>query len=1153
MRSKFTGYLACAIAFSTLATAGKGGGELLISNPQGNVGDLFGISVAAVGTDKVIVGTPGEDTKATDDGVAHLFDLSGNLLQTYGPEQFTDLESFGAFVTGVGNTSVLISATQDPESIDPTLPGVAYLYDISGSFIESFSNPTSSVGDGFGPSAALGSTMVVIGAPGDDTDGTNTGRAYVFTLGDKGGPQIISNPSPLPGDGFGSPVAALGSDRVAISMLGDTDIFVFQIPSGDLVTTITLDSHITSLAWVPATDQLLVGSEDAGGGKVPAGEAYLYDSMNGDLDLTIPNPFPGFDDAFGISVAVLGNGTLAVGADLDNPGEAEDAGTVYLFDTAGTLLDTLNKATPVIGDQFGFATAAVGCNQLVIGTPQGDDIDTAVGPGEAWVFSNLAGGNCEEGSNNYVEIFLERIDDFEQSGATFRAEVNVVIPDNPGVLGVQFAVGEVSLFLAKDEADGDDHWTGSFYFIDLNQFTNNFNGLGIIETFGSASSGGGNFTTTSFTLDTAKLLESDFFATPTDIDPANDAIDVSIDTNFSWTDPTGKDTPDILAVNSDPLDGGAGSQEDNSLFGSLSVTDTTWDPPQDLLSGANRFEVAYLSFDDAMLASTLVVEAGVISWGDSPIAPKGYPGSTALVTLGASTRVGFGVGSGTVGFDPPDITPAAGVPEHEATGDFDGDGDTDVVVTIPDLDPSLVGNIQVFLNLGNDEFGEWLGFEALDPMPVGREPSWVTVGDFNADALPDICVTNAGDDNVSIFLNTGNGTFGPEVNVFVGDGPSACTTAQFNTDTDFFLDIAVTNANDENLVVLFNDGAGGFTLGGGAASSMPPLDLRTAAMTTGDFDGNKCPDAVGAGEATLFNGTIGRVFVLLGKDDGTFEPPIFITVGADPSDISVGDVNGDTFNDIVVANRGDGTITIVPGLGGGLFDTPITIPVGAMPRSIDVINLDSDNDPDIAVVADDPDIGPSVQVLVNRSQDPIGFGSSPIIFDAPLSFDVGGNPNFVVHTDLDQDGNSDLCMVNQDGAESGSVSVLLTNLLPEGLEDCPGDFNGDGFVNVVDLFLLLAAWGPCDTPCDADLDGDSHVGILDLLGLLHLFGPCVVDLCPWDVNGDDVVDFTDFWAVIENIGFCADPFDCPWDIDGDGFVSITDALIVLANFGPCPE
>ena len=52
----------------------------------------------------------------------------------------------------------------------------------------------------------------------------------------------------------------------------------------------------------------------------------------------------------------------------------------------------------------------------------------------------------------------------------------------------------------------------------------------------------------------------------------------------------------------------------------------------------------------------------------------------------------------------------------------------------------------------------------------------------------------------------------------------------------------------------------------------------------------------------------------------------------------------------------------------------------------------------------------------------------------------------------------------------------------------PGDLDGDGTVGIIDLLLLLAAWGPCPEPCvpycQGDLDHDCAVGIVDLLTLL---------------------------------------------------------------------
>lgn len=50
----------------------------------------------------------------------------------------------------------------------------------------------------------------------------------------------------------------------------------------------------------------------------------------------------------------------------------------------------------------------------------------------------------------------------------------------------------------------------------------------------------------------------------------------------------------------------------------------------------------------------------------------------------------------------------------------------------------------------------------------------------------------------------------------------------------------------------------------------------------------------------------------------------------------------------------------------------------------------------------------------------------------------------------------------------------------------PGDMTNDGIVELVDLILLLASWGPCANcdDCIADFDGDCTVGVGDLLILL---------------------------------------------------------------------
>ncbi len=54
---------------------------------------------------------------------------------------------------------------------------------------------------------------------------------------------------------------------------------------------------------------------------------------------------------------------------------------------------------------------------------------------------------------------------------------------------------------------------------------------------------------------------------------------------------------------------------------------------------------------------------------------------------------------------------------------------------------------------------------------------------------------------------------------------------------------------------------------------------------------------------------------------------------------------------------------------------------------------------------------------------------------------------------------------------------------------CAGDIDGDDDVDVDDLLLLLAAWGPC-VGCDEDINGDDVVSLPDLREVLATWGAC---------------------------------------------------------------
>jgi hypothetical protein len=61
---------------------------------------------------------------------------------------------------------------------------------------------------------------------------------------------------------------------------------------------------------------------------------------------------------------------------------------------------------------------------------------------------------------------------------------------------------------------------------------------------------------------------------------------------------------------------------------------------------------------------------------------------------------------------------------------------------------------------------------------------------------------------------------------------------------------------------------------------------------------------------------------------------------------------------------------------------------------------------------------------------------------------------------------------------------------------------------------------------------------------------CAAEPCPWDLNGDGVVDHHDLLALIDSFGPCD---GCPEDLNGDGIVNGKDVAELVRHFGPCSE
>ena len=390
-----------AYVFTRNPVTGLWGGGVKLTASGGAAYDNFGISVAVDGTtDTVVVGASGDDADATDSGSAYVFvkPAGGGWAATstptarLTPSDGARLDYFGHSVAVSGDT-VLVGAYQDDAEVaDLEDSGVVYVFvKPSGAEWTTTSTQTTKLmaaapaaDDWFGVSVALDSDRALIGMPGDDANGVDSGSVYVFTRDSQtrnwdAGKKLTASDA-APGDWFGYAVAVDG-DTVVVGAYRDdstdnvvTDsgsAYVFVEPFGGWA--LWDDSTDKERAKLTASDgaafdyfgyavavdadTVLVGAyqhdsiDPQSGSVIPnSGSAYVFteDSESGDWSQTNKLTADGgeADDWFGYTVAVdRASHTALVGAgsahvlDIHDWAELEGSGSGT---TSATVDDLIN-------------------------------------------------------------------------------------------------------------------------------------------------------------------------------------------------------------------------------------------------------------------------------------------------------------------------------------------------------------------------------------------------------------------------------------------------------------------------------------------------------------------------------------------------------------------------------------------------------------------------------------------------------------------------------------------------------------------------------------------------------------------------------------------------------------------------------------------
>ncbi len=326
-------------------------------------------------------------------------------------------------------------------------------------------------------------------------------------------------------------------------------------------------------------------------------------------------------------------------------------------------------------------------------------------------------------------------------------------------------------------------------------------------------------------------------------------------------------------------------------------------------------------------------------------------------TIRDRVTVLLGTPDGTPGT--PIEVPVGALLRGVAVGDLNGDGRNDIAVA--DFSQN---RLFVVFGRGDGTFASPQGFAT-----ARRGPVWVALGNFDNRPGLDAATANGAADSFSVLVNEG-GNRGLRLagNFPVGSNsnPRVILAHDLNGDRidDLMLLDTGTRGTDE-VSVFLNTGTGSFS---GVIPQRFVVGIDAIGMAKGDFNND------GRIDLAVLNRQLQQlnrfsISILLGSESPLFRvlPPIEfscpsringIEVFCTPQDIAAADFDLDTRTDLAVSfstratdnsQTTAGFVTVYAGLGDGRFEFGTQVIVGLGPRRIAAMDFTGDAVPDIAV------------------------------------------------------------------------------------------------------------------------------------------------------------------------------------------------------------
>ena len=183
-----------------------------IALSEGNIDDEFGSSVAIDG-DAVVIGAPGNDEFGDNSGAAYLFSVAGTWIGMILPPSFVSNINFGASVDVDGPHIAVGAPLMDGK-------GAVFIYESSaGTYLGvKIQDSNGMSGDMFGLTMAMRGNTIVIGAPLDDSQGTDAGAVYICSADGINMRKDFAEDASS-GAMFGGGTVAISSDKIVMSAI----------------------------------------------------------------------------------------------------------------------------------------------------------------------------------------------------------------------------------------------------------------------------------------------------------------------------------------------------------------------------------------------------------------------------------------------------------------------------------------------------------------------------------------------------------------------------------------------------------------------------------------------------------------------------------------------------------------------------------------------------------------------------------------------------------------------------------------------------------------------------------------------------------------------------------------------------------------------